>query len=118
MCGTCGRKRLSECTCVPPARCAKRARGRSSAGQGREQVYQPSWPSTAARSRSPRPSIRGFNRLAWAFPYAIGLLGLGIATAVAVRWSRSQPKQPATASASPIDPALEQRLADELRDLD
>ena len=70
------------------------------------------------RNRSPVRSTEGFNRLAWAFPYAVGLLGLGGATAIAVRWSRSaQPTLSATA-ATPIDPALEQRLADELRDLD
>jgi cytochrome c-type biogenesis protein CcmH/NrfF len=66
------------------------------------------------------PIDRGFNRLAWAVPYALGLLGLGIATVVAIRWSRAQ--QPTLAgqgaAGAPVDPALEQRLADEPRDLD
>ena len=97
------------------------AEGAGGAGRSRARAASRSTSTSstsgAARNRWPARSTRGFNRLAWAFPYAIGLLGLGIATAIAVRWSRSQPTLAATAP-TPIDPALEQRLADELRDLD
>jgi cytochrome c-type biogenesis protein CcmH/NrfF len=63
------------------------------------------------------PIDKGFNRLAWAFPY---LVGVGSAVAVgfvAVRLSRRH--QPADAADErDADAALEQRLDDELRDLD
>jgi cytochrome c-type biogenesis protein CcmF len=119
MCGTCGRKRLSECTCSQAAKMRGELAGLIKAGKGREEVYQYFMAEYGSQEPLASPIDRGFNRLAWAFPYAMGLLGLGVATAVAVRWSRSaQPNQPAAASAAPIDPALEQRLADELRDLD
>lgn len=65
------------------------------------------------------PLDRGFNRLAWAVPYAIGVTGLLLAGVVAVRWSRRRPQDtPAAAAASQDDAALAARLDDELRDLD
>jgi cytochrome c-type biogenesis protein CcmF len=64
------------------------------------------------------PLDRGFNRLAWAVPYAIGATGLLLAGIVAVRWSRrSRTDEPATPP-STEDDALATRLDDELRDLD
>jgi cytochrome c-type biogenesis protein CcmF len=64
------------------------------------------------------PLDRGFNRLAWAVPYAIGATGLVLAAIVAVRWSRrSRADAPAQESAAVDDP-LAARLDDELRDLD
>ena len=66
------------------------------------------------------PVDKGFNRLAWLFPYLIGLTGAAAVALAAVRWSRRE----GTASASSLrmaaagDPALSARLDDELRDLD
>ncbi|MEO5821017.1 MAG: cytochrome c-type biogenesis CcmF C-terminal domain-containing protein [Vicinamibacteraceae bacterium] len=119
MCGTCGRKRLAECTCSQAAKMRGELAGLVEQGKTRDEVYQYFMAQYGSQEPLASPIDRGFNRLAWAFPYAVGLLGLGVATAVAVRWSRTQ--QPALAgapAAAPIDPALEQRLADELRDLD
>jgi cytochrome c-type biogenesis protein CcmF len=67
------------------------------------------------------PPNRGFNRLAWLFPYlmgAAGLMGIGV---VAWRWSRSPAEQvsPGTApQTNGEDAELKERLDDELRDLD
>ena len=62
------------------------------------------------------PINRGFNRLVWLFPYAVGLTGAFGILIVARRWSRrtedEAPAHPAT------DPDLSARLDDELRDLD
>jgi hypothetical protein len=64
------------------------------------------------------PVDEGFNRLAWFFPYAVGLTGaLGIAF-VAVRWSRRRPDSDETPAAASEDNDLRARLDDELRDLD
>jgi cytochrome c-type biogenesis protein CcmF len=63
------------------------------------------------------PRNTGFNALAWLLPYALGALGLVMILLTARRWSR-----PAVAVAgggeSQIDPGLDARLDDELRNLD
>ena len=63
------------------------------------------------------PIDEGFNRLAWLFPYVVGLgsaVGVGFA---AVRLSKRRDPQ---ADEAPVtqDPKLNERLDDELRDLD
>jgi cytochrome c-type biogenesis protein CcmF len=74
------------------------------------------------------PIDEGFNRLAWALPYAVGVTGAAAVGLVALRWSRRRQSadgaSAATASQSaatgPSDntDALRARLDDELRDLD
>jgi len=61
------------------------------------------------------PIDTGFNRLAWLLPYAVGAMGLGGILFTARRWSR-----PVTALAGDagLDPSLDARLDDELRNLD
>ena len=62
------------------------------------------------------PIDRGFNRLAWLFPYlAAGAALIGI-VATTRRWSRQG--TPAPAGDTTLDPALSARLDDELRNLD
>jgi cytochrome c-type biogenesis protein CcmF len=61
------------------------------------------------------PIDEGFNRLAWLFPYAVGVLGLATIWMLARRWSEPSQK-PAVADG--IDPDLNERLDDELRNLD
>jgi cytochrome c-type biogenesis protein CcmH/NrfF len=66
------------------------------------------------------PIDKGFNRLAWLFPYmvaAAAAVGIGF---VAVRWSRRETAEPAadTAGTTPEERELRARLDDELRDLD
>jgi cytochrome c-type biogenesis protein CcmF len=65
------------------------------------------------------PLDEGFNRLAWAVPYAIGATGLLLAGFVAVRWSRrSRPDARASDERAVVEDPLAARLEDELRDLD
>jgi cytochrome c-type biogenesis protein CcmF len=65
-----------------------------------------------------RPIDKGFNRLLWLFPYALGGTAfLGIAL-MARRWSRHDASQAAEPIAAPADESMNQRLNDELRDLD
>ena len=65
------------------------------------------------------PVDKGFNRLAWFFPYLIGATGAASVAVVALRWSRRDEAGDA-ASARPevATPDLTARLDDELRDLD
>jgi cytochrome c-type biogenesis protein CcmH/NrfF len=63
------------------------------------------------------PPNEGFNRTAWVFPAIAGVAGLVLVGVTAVRWAR-RPQEADAATAAAIDPALDARLDDELRDLD
>jgi cytochrome c-type biogenesis protein CcmF len=63
------------------------------------------------------PIDEGFNRLAWAFPYVVGVMGAGAVAYAARRWSHHTLASPQV-GAIPHDQALAGRLDDELRDLD
>jgi cytochrome c-type biogenesis protein CcmF len=62
------------------------------------------------------PIDRGFNRVAWAFPYVIGIVGLIAIVWTARRWSVAPTV--AAAGEAGLDPSINARLDDELRDLD
>jgi cytochrome c-type biogenesis protein CcmF len=66
------------------------------------------------------PPDRGFNKLAWLFPYLMGGAGATAIGLVAWRWSHAPHETaPAAAPATPVeDAALKEKLDDELRDLD
>ena len=63
------------------------------------------------------PIDEGFNRLAWLFPYVVGILGLVTIAIVARRWSHTTPAYAGAADGG-MDSGLNERLDDELRDLD
>jgi len=62
------------------------------------------------------PIDKGFNRLAWLVPYLVATLALVGVFVTARRWSR--PSAQAVAGSPGVDPALDARLDDELRNLD
>ncbi len=65
------------------------------------------------------PIDKGFNRLAWFFPYLIGATGAASVAVVAFRWSRRDAESgSATPQPEAGTPDLTARLDDELRDLD
>jgi cytochrome c-type biogenesis protein CcmF len=63
-----------------------------------------------------KPLDRGFNRLAWLFPYLAALAALIVVVVTTRRWS-SRTVAVAGGDAS-VDPAISARLDDELRNLD
>jgi cytochrome c-type biogenesis protein CcmF len=65
-----------------------------------------------------QPPDSGFNRLAWALPYGAGVLGIGLVGGMAVRWARRKDTIVPEAPAASTRPDLEDRLDDELRELD
>jgi cytochrome c-type biogenesis protein CcmH/NrfF len=85
-------------------------------GKGRDEVLASFVAEFGGQHVLAAPIDRGFNRLAWAVPYAAGLGGLFMAGLVAIRWSRRSQAAPAAPVAA--DAALQSRLDDELRDLD
>jgi cytochrome c-type biogenesis protein CcmF len=62
------------------------------------------------------PIDEGFNRLAWLFPYVVGVVGAGVIVLAAKRWARHD--GPGDLKPAVPDAALNGRLDDELRDLD
>jgi cytochrome c-type biogenesis protein CcmF len=64
------------------------------------------------------PIDEGFNRMAWALPYVVGLTGAVVVGLVARRWTRRDRAALADGPTVPEEDALRARLDDELRDLD
>jgi cytochrome c-type biogenesis protein CcmF len=65
------------------------------------------------------PVDKGFNRLAWLFPYLVGASGAAMIAFAAVKWSRLPDQAPPVAAINPREEAaLASKLDDELRDLD
>jgi cytochrome c-type biogenesis protein CcmF len=117
MCGTCGRKRIGECTCSEAAQMREEVAGLVKAGRTKEQIIDYYVAKYGSQEPLAAPIDRGFNRLAWLFPYVVGLGGALAFGTVAVRWSR-RPPDPGPAARDAGDAALEAQLDDELRDLD
>jgi len=63
------------------------------------------------------PVDRGFNRLAWLFPYLAAAAALAGIVVTTRRWSRQRGPTTGNGNAG-LDPALSARLDDELRNLD
>jgi cytochrome c-type biogenesis protein CcmF len=119
MCGTCGRKRVGECTCPDAVRMRGEIAQAVATGKPRDEIIQAFVARYGSQEVLASPIDRGFNRLAWAVPYLLGIGGLVLAGAVAVRWSRrSIPAVAAASAGSTSDRALQDRLDDELRNLD
>jgi cytochrome c-type biogenesis protein CcmF len=117
MCGTCGRKLVGECTCGMAVQMREEIARLVDQGKTKEEIFQYYIAKYGSQEPLAAPIDKGFNRLAWLFPYLLGFAGaLGVAV-VAVRWSRRSQEAPEPA-APERDPELEARLDDELRDLD
>jgi cytochrome c-type biogenesis protein CcmF len=126
MCGTCGRKRVGECTCGEADLMRKEIAALVAEGKTYDEVvdyFVSKWGSQEVLSA---PIDEGFNRLAWFLPYAVGLVGIVVVGGVAVRWSRKTGPAPVASTGAPPATAeevaavqqREERLDDELRDLD
>ena len=119
---TCG-CRLTAATCGMPnceGKAGQRAKLKAFIAQGltKDQILAAFVKDFGSEDILSRPRDHGFNRLAWAFPYATGLLGIGIVAGMAVRWTRRRAEASAALATVGTRPDLEDQLDDELRDLD
>jgi cytochrome c-type biogenesis protein CcmH/NrfF len=64
------------------------------------------------------PIDRGFNRLAWLFPYAVAAFGAVAGAFVVIKWSHRPATETSLKPASAEDASLQARLDQELEDLD
>jgi cytochrome c-type biogenesis protein CcmH/NrfF len=119
MCGTCGRQRINDCTCSTAAKMRQELSDLVAQGLTRDQIVQHFVQEWGSQEVLAEPIDKGFNRLAWLLPYGVGVIGIVVAGGVAVRWSRRRtPSSVAARPPTPAEQALEDRLNDELRDLD
>jgi cytochrome c-type biogenesis protein CcmF len=118
MCGTCGRQRISECTCSTADAMREELASLTKKGLTNDQVIEYFVKKYGSQEVLASPIDVGFNRLAWLLPYGVGLAGVVVVGRMAAKWSRRRPNTDAQAHASSNDAAFESKLDDELRDLD
>jgi len=118
MCGTCGRQRLNECQCGIAASMREELAGLVKAGKTHDEIIQYYITKYGSEEPLAAPIDKGFNRLAWLFPYLLGTTGIVSIGFAAVKWSRKSEESHAAAPADAADPVLDERLDEELRDLD
>jgi cytochrome c-type biogenesis protein CcmH/NrfF len=125
MCGTCGRRRIGECTCPLAAEMREEVAKLVAQGKSREDIYAYFIAKWGSEEPLAAPIDKTFNRTAWAL-YGVGSLSAVGALVLARRWSSHKHAAAADgrvatgagAQAAARDSQLEERLADELRDLD
>jgi cytochrome c-type biogenesis protein CcmH/NrfF len=121
MCGTCGRKNLAECTCGKAAEMRTELSGLIKEGKTREDVIQYYVAKYGSQEPLAAPIDKGFNRLAWFFPYAVGGFAAVAGAFVVRKWSRrshEEAQRPQSPVANAEDAALQVRLDRELENLD
>src|SRR5262245_41616815 len=118
-CGSCGHASIGECR-KDPCGTSHKMRGELAAlidqGKSRDEIIQAFVTMYGSEEMLGAPLDKGFNRLAWLFPYLVGATGAFVVGLVAVRWSRQRPTE--ASELRTVDPVLEERLDDELRNLD
>jgi cytochrome c-type biogenesis protein CcmF len=120
MCGTCGRQSLSECTCSTAGDMRTQISTLVKEGKTKDQVLQYFIAQYGSQEPLAAPIDKGFNRLAWLFPYAVGSVGAIAGAFAVVRWSKRSTTDPVAAKepVSSEDERLQARLDQELEDLD
>ena len=116
-CGTCAHEALSKCICSQAAQMRDDLRADIDAGKNHDQIITSWIGKYGGEQFLAMPLDRGFNRLAWLFPYLLGVTGVGGVAFVAIRWSKRSHDAP-PADNTPQDAAMNERLDDELRNLD
>jgi cytochrome c-type biogenesis protein CcmF len=116
MCGTCGRKLVTECTCAKAEEMRAEIAGLVKQGKTKKQILDFYIEKYGSQEPLAEPLDEGFNRMAWALPYVIGIGALLLVVGIARSWSR--PRAAVAGTDISIDPDMDARLDDELRNLD
>jgi cytochrome c-type biogenesis protein CcmF len=116
MCGTCGRQLVGECTCSRAAEMRDEIAMLVKQGKTKKQILDSFIAEYGSQQPLAEPIDEGFNRLAWLFPYLVGAGALVAVIITARRWSRPMPA--AAGVDTSVDPEIDARLEDELRNLD
>jgi cytochrome c-type biogenesis protein CcmF len=117
-CGTCEHEPLTKCTCGHAEDQRAVLRAQIDEGKSDDDIISALRDLYGGQHFLRQPLDEGFNRLAWAVPYVIGGVAfVGIAL-VARRWSHQDRLASASGGSVPLDPDMNDRLDDELRNLD
>lgn len=118
ICGDCPHYPLSECTCSKAAEMRGELSQQIALGKDRDGIRQ--WAVERYGSQEPlgAPLDEGFNRLAWLLPWSVGATAVVAVGLVAMRWSRNKNQDDEHGQAVTADPEMNERLDDELRNLD
>jgi cytochrome c-type biogenesis protein CcmF len=118
-CGACGHQNLAECR-KDNCGTSHKMRGELAAlidqGKNHDEIIQAFLAEYGTEEMLGAPIDKGFNRMAWLFPYLVGATSAAAVAFAAVKWTRKA--APADGPAAAIDSALDERIDDELRDLD
>jgi cytochrome c-type biogenesis protein CcmF len=118
-CGTCGHANIAECR-KDPCGTSHQMRGELAAlidqNKSHDEIIQWFVKQYGGQEMLGAPLDKGFSRLAWLFPYLVGATGAVVVGFAAVRWTR-KPDHPSAVPA-PLDSETDERIDDELRDLD
>jgi cytochrome c-type biogenesis protein CcmF len=118
-CGACGHQTLAECR-KDACGTSHEMRGQLAAmidqGKNHDQIIQAFIAKYGSEEMLGAPLDRGFSRLAWLLPYVVGTASAVAVGFAAVKWTRKA--EAPDAAPAPLDSALEERIDDELRDLD
>jgi cytochrome c-type biogenesis protein CcmF len=117
ICGTCEHEALSKCPCGTADQMRGELRAQIEQGRTHDEIISHFIALYGGQHFLRVPIDQGFNRLAWLIPYLVGATGLVVVGVTARRWSR-QPDSVESEPPAPKDPDLEERLDDELRNLD
>ena len=120
LCGDagCGKKIVAECTCSRAAELKTEIAGLVRQGKTKDDVFAYYVAKFGSQEVLAAPINRGFNRLAWLFPYAAAGF-CAVAGVFAIRkWSHAAPEAPLPVDTRPVDPELQARLDRELDSLD
>jgi cytochrome c-type biogenesis protein CcmH/NrfF len=117
----CGHVNLAECR-KDPCGVSHQMRGELAAlidqGKSREEIVQSFVTRYGNEEMLGVPMDRGFRRMAWLFPLSVGAGAAAVLGLIARRWSRKDHEAPAGSASAVRDPELDERLDDELRNLD
>jgi cytochrome c-type biogenesis protein CcmF len=120
-CGACGHQNLAECrkdACATSHQMRGELAGLVDQGKSHDEIIQWFVAKYGSEEMLGAPIDKGFNRLAWLVPYLVGGSGALMIGLAAIRWSRRPETHTSDVVAAPADRDLEERLDDELRDLD
>jgi len=118
-CGACGHQTLAECR-KDACSTSHQMRGELAAmidqGKGHDEIIQAFLAKYGSEEMLGAPVDKGFNRMAWLFPYLIGATSAIAVAFIAVKWTRKSDAE--AVAAAPLDATIAGRIDDELRDLD
>jgi cytochrome c-type biogenesis protein CcmF len=117
-CGACGHATIAECRkdpCMTSHEMRAELASLIDQGKNHDQIIQAFITKYGSEEMLGAPIDKGFSRLAWLFPYLVGATSAVAIGFAAVKWTR---KAEDTPEAAPLDAELEERIDDELRDLD